>query len=1125
MKLKRFCAFLLAAVLLAGVCLPGLPPLTLATTARAIPVRDANDQYFGQQLHKGGDDASKAAAAFYDTLVGMYADGTLLTGADAEVSGLPAGQSTQALGSAVTTARDAFYMDYPDLFYVNFNNFAVKQQGSTVYITPGSRGRGYLLTGLDKDLVADMVKSYDAVLGSIVAEAKAAPRQAGESAQAAQVRAVHDALTRRIVYKLDDVCDKANRPFIRTAYGAVVGEGVCEAYARAFKSAMDALDIPCVLVEGVFRHSAEAVEEHMWACVQVGNFWYGVDATMDDPADGGQIYTDYLLAGADTMDRRHVASEAMSAAGYPFTYPSLIQDNYYTVTLHNDNGLTVKLDKMGVTEDMREEGGEGSGVAHVSYLNMGYAEAAKKGYYILARFLTVDPSTNDWVTTEWSYLNPEYFDSIKDTATETSLPLPHIKYVEFGVTDIAPKILTEQEKQELRDPKALYAVNYYQGDPSLLLAASGMQENPYGTYVAPPYIDSASPSQARTLDIGGTYNVRLHFDDKLIPEGDGAELGYTLEAFTYVRGKYQDLSEAAKQYSTISAPALSEDGRTVTFTFKPSEQWAHDNIFYVFHFTGVVGERSGKAPNSLSYLAAHPCAAYAFQSEGYDWNVYAKPQLLDDPSGLDTENWQTKDGQAIADELRHRMTLVVTSPTRDQTDAMKEKAGVSEKATVETYSINLTLCKAQVVTNGQAVRVMLGFPQGFTYDSALEGATFKAYHYTKDASGQITGVNEIPCIVTEYGLLVLCDSFSPFAIVAEETEAAAESKMLVVKANEGGTVTVSGGAAPEKNVNDLYKFTGAHASCKISADDGYTIESILLDGEEKKVTNTGEMEVTVDANTVEAGAATLNVTFAPTEEHWKDEEEKAAEAFTAPKAPTVTANQLPAKMEIKAGEAIKLSAKVQTAAAGSLLQWCKDGQPLTGETGETLTIANAGSGDAGKYTLQATTFAGPRSTTAESEACVVTVAASTAQQRGTAQTPAATDAPQATAAPTAAPTTAPTAAPAATATPAPTATPEGKGGPVPTMSAKPASGSGTAAAAPAPTPAETPVPTQTPIPEPTQDPEAAKAEGLGKVGWGLAIASCAVIVAGGFAWLLLPQGRRKKKGGPTVRRDDSHWNV
>ena len=93
--------------------------------------------------------------------------------------------------------------------------------------------------------------------------------------------------------------------------GSVGTEGpVCDGYARAFKVLCGELDIPCVLVDGYAKVSAESGGEfHMWNSAQMPDGkWYGVDVTWNDPkvkgvsgAKSGHEREDFLLVGADTV--------------------------------------------------------------------------------------------------------------------------------------------------------------------------------------------------------------------------------------------------------------------------------------------------------------------------------------------------------------------------------------------------------------------------------------------------------------------------------------------------------------------------------------------------------------------------------------------------------------------------------------------------------------------------------------------------------------------------------------------------------------------------------------------------------------------------------------------------------
>ena len=78
---------------------------------------------------------------------------------------------------------------------------------------------------------------------------------------------------------------------------------VCEGYSRAFKLLCDALKIPCILVTGEGT-SGSITAPHMWNYVRLGDTWYAVDVTWDDPTgldDQGKISYAYFLVGSDTI--------------------------------------------------------------------------------------------------------------------------------------------------------------------------------------------------------------------------------------------------------------------------------------------------------------------------------------------------------------------------------------------------------------------------------------------------------------------------------------------------------------------------------------------------------------------------------------------------------------------------------------------------------------------------------------------------------------------------------------------------------------------------------------------------------------------------------------------------------
>ena len=79
------------------------------------------------------------------------------------------------------------------------------------------------------------------------------------------------------------------------------GTGLCEAYALAFRFAMDELGIPCAYVEG----DTPAVY-HAWNAVQLDGQWYWLDPTFDDyKADGYRVDRQYFLKSDEVFLATH----------------------------------------------------------------------------------------------------------------------------------------------------------------------------------------------------------------------------------------------------------------------------------------------------------------------------------------------------------------------------------------------------------------------------------------------------------------------------------------------------------------------------------------------------------------------------------------------------------------------------------------------------------------------------------------------------------------------------------------------------------------------------------------------------------------------------------------------------
>ncbi len=849
---RRILSLVLAISLVLGLC--------FAASSVSAEGTEAKYPYFVNQI-------SGTPKMFYDALHHMLEKGTFLGGngyVDMTEFGITQQQIKDHLDRKIdllsdyAIGRDAFYLDYPSVFYVDFSNITLritKEEKGYYHLYMGAgRYPTYYTEGFNNiGEVEAAISEYNSALEAAVAEV----RSAGD--EHAMIVKAHDIITHGTSYRLEDKCASGNVGFIRTAYGSLVKhEGVCEAYSRAFKAIMDEVGIPCVLTSGFFRHEdektgADILEEHMWACVELDGGWYAVDATMDDPAnyhsnnsgEDGYETGEYCVVGQDIMSLQHMEDGTLSGGhSFVFTYPELELKSYGMQTAYSNAGLLVNFSPFG------ESVGDASGVFYVSYNGMNLTKMKENGKYLLVKFYYEDKDTGKWEYSPWSYVLTDIY-NIEEEEDRIIFGVPHIQYMEFAVTDISPgdysQYLHVDNPEDLEE--YVECITYDSGDEKLL-ADSGMLHNPNGTYVKPPYIKTVDPPVNVSMKIGTQYHVVATYDEelKLLDEGKPSGIVFGCES---VRNRTGTTGE---KYAKVEN--FTWDGHsTVSFDFTPSEMWLDDSIFYEFTPTNLVGVDSGKVPNTISYLTSFPCRACAYKSEGFDFNVFGKPTLLDS-SGFSTEGWETSDGESVSDKLTHRMMLVASDATSEEQaemDGLLQGEGVLD---AEYFNIYLTLCKEMVVKTGDGVRVCLGFPEGYGPDDA--GVTFKAYHFYEE-NGE-TKVEEIPCVITPYGLVITCKSFSPFTIAAVEgvTETS-EKTLLVMNPEVGGKIEAD--TKPD-GVGNITIGSGEEITFTVTADEGYVIDTLNVGSKSIQVSeNESQKTVTVKAEDISGSSAFVSAEF------------------------------------------------------------------------------------------------------------------------------------------------------------------------------------------------------------------------------------------------------------------------
>lgn len=202
--------------------------------------------------------------------------------------------------------RYAVFRDHPELPWLLAVDYKVETFGNWIYNERGV-SVGYKMTGMCYENTYPWVppEAYTnpSALEKAVGGAAAAIGEARPS-RAATVRAIFDYLCGLITYKErigtlpgKDGGGAHTVYYDHTSYSVMVppNEGVCNAYAAAFKLMCDRYGIPCVHVSG-----STTAGNHAWNYVQMedGN-WYAADLTW---ADGDAINYSCFLAGKSTID-------------------------------------------------------------------------------------------------------------------------------------------------------------------------------------------------------------------------------------------------------------------------------------------------------------------------------------------------------------------------------------------------------------------------------------------------------------------------------------------------------------------------------------------------------------------------------------------------------------------------------------------------------------------------------------------------------------------------------------------------------------------------------------------------------------------------------------------------------
>ncbi len=776
----------LLAALLTLVMLFGMIPTVAAVTSESEAVVKNSFKYYGDQL------ITENSKGIYAVLEKMRDNGNLKTGTytvDLVDEGVLENRAydQNALMADFISARDAFMLDNAELFYVDFDKLTLSQSqsGDSYLITLGiGRDNTYFSDGFKKSNVDEAIADFEKVADEIYDIAITGAHSD------TRIKLAYDEIIKRVSYALESDAQPQNVLYVRNAYGALVrGESVCEGYARALKSVLDKLGVENVLVQGTYVDGTKA-EPHMWNYLKMdNNRWYLLDTTMED-GDSASSEDFFLKCAGDEVVAAYQPNGviSLSSLSNKFAYPSLSDVAYTRLS----DAFTAK------TADF---------INNISYRGLGLVATQAKGEYILASY------GEEWYYYE-NYLEvmrqAQGYDEPWDGDCGTYF-IDYYSMAYFAITkDPAP---TEIVGSNYTDYYTYTGENIY--DISKVADAVEYSKTA-------PYVSKKLPNTS-VLDGGKSYDITVTYSESL----------KKANAYEDIIAKWVYDVEGAK----IENLQWDND-KTVSFTLTTAKNYNYTTNYYVA-LENLVGIESGLTPNSVGFMVINTPTFSCPKVESSVNIAYANTPVLIADSNLAENEWEDSEGNKL--DLPYRLSLVASTVSDEKSEDMLDKIGGADIVASQTFEISLGLCDNQIsYVKGKKVKVFVPFPSGY---SGEDGVTFKAYHFDSDGNAE-----EIDCITTEYGIIMMCDKFSPFAVIAVKDEQTAEKKLMTFASGNGSFS------------DEMVKFgNGETKELTVTADEGYRLEKLTLNGTEIAISNEKSMtlqlasdELSAEGNVIEA---------------------------------------------------------------------------------------------------------------------------------------------------------------------------------------------------------------------------------------------------------------------------------
>lgn len=694
-------------------------------------------------------------------------------------------------------AKEAYFLDHPAPFGVDADalSLSVGTKGETYAVSIGTGRRDtYLVEGhvMNESEVRHASDELADAISTIVAEAT--DKSDYEKARLAAIK-----VAEKTQYGFAEN-EPAKVPYVRSPYGALVlGEAVCEGYAKAYKAVLDEMGVPCVLVNGYLLSDEGSYEPHLWTDVKIDGAWYMVDPTLCDSLGLERAF----LVPLDEASVDHKEDSVIGASSFRFSYPSLSPNPY------GKKPLDVQVSYEGTVSEKIFR-------ADLSFEGKGALALAEEGKHLVASYST-QCSTKENIVWYPYFSIPAMIKEIqKNQESQESQGVltdngDSVTFRDWGSAPFLRFALIDGAPEE--------GGVYYADDLpfSSFIARSAIIENEANEGdVARPFANSVTPSNTKKLDILSRYTMEFTYDEPL--EIENKEQGIGIEV-TSTHG----LSSSDYLLTDLR---FDEESNTLRFDFRPCDSFLADGEVYSFLPTNLVGKESRVSPHPVTYSFAYAsvvCNKILPEGRLY-MDVLAHPSLIDEQD-LSLTNWKLG-GESVPDSFVSQLALVATSIGKNDAATMIDATGIAPFSS-STYELSLHLCGLpQGIPQGSYMKVSFGFPEGF--DPSMEGTTFKLFHFKRDVNGDIdpASAEEIPCLITSKGIIAEISSFSPFLLM-ETRKGEGTGKTLYTRVSSGE------GSVKEKETgrNLAVILDGEEATISLSPKEGYVTSYALLNGD------------------------------------------------------------------------------------------------------------------------------------------------------------------------------------------------------------------------------------------------------------------------------------------------------